>query len=572
MKYINILKRFKWSSLLGLQIYLFILTSCDKGFLDEKPLDFLTPGNAYSSPANIEQGIIGIHQYVRTWWTYNSGTTTIMFANGTDLAYNGENPGGGILYDYSIVITPTSAPPTLYWDYFYTLIQRANVLINSIKSSDTKIWANEAEKNAYLAEAMFFRSLAYRNIVVLWGDAPLVIEAFDYVKTDFVRSPKSKLYELIESDLKFSATNLPPKGKEKAPGRITQGAAWNLLSEVYLAQSKFQNAVDAASHVILDYNYALMTKRFGTKLGKDIFRSGDPYYDLFQLNNHNLPENKEAIWVIQVEPLITGGDAYPGERMYGPAYYRMGNTPDGKVAFRGELYQGVYTGYSDTLGRPVSWNRPTNYLAYDIWRSDWKNDIRNAEHNIKRNFYFDNPASIYNGKRIDWSLYPKGARASTLNDTCQYIYPYFMKAAAPLEHFTDLNRSGGGTTNKDIYAMRLAETYLLRAEAYLGLNQKDLAARDINIIRSRANASPVEPSKVTIDYILDERARELYTEEWRLITLMRLGKLVERVRKYNNNPVIPGLNIKDYHNLWPIPQTEIDLNINSEFKQNPGYN
>ena len=570
MKYINIINKFGKEGLFFIFALLLTLASCDESMLDENPKDFLTPGNAYSKPAYIEQGIVGLHQYVRTWWTVNTANTTIVVALGTDEAYTGD-PGGGTMHDYTTNITPSNGIVSTYWKNFYTCIQRANVLIESIKASDDAIWESVEQKNAYMAEPMFLRALAYRSIAVLWGDAPLVTEAFDYVKTDFVRDPKAKLYELMESDLKFAAEHLPAKGHEKAPGRITQGAAWHLLSEVYLTQSKYQLAVDAATHVINDYGYALMTKRFGTKLSKDIFGAGDPYYDLFQMNNHNLAENTEAIWVIQVEPNITGGDGYPSERMYGPAYYRMGNTPDGKLAFKGELYNGAYTGYSDTLGRPVAWVRPTNYMAYDVWKSDWNNDTRNAKYNIKRNFYFNNPASIYNGKKIDWKLYPSGTRTSALLDTMQYIYPYFMKVASPLEHYTDLARSGGGTTHKDIYGMRLAETYLLRAEAYLGLNKKDMAANDINAIRSRVHATPVVPANVTINYILDERARELYTEEWRMITLMRLGKLVERVRQYNDKPLAHGLNIQDYNNLWPIPQTQIDLNVDAVIGQNPGY-
>lgn len=569
MKYKNIIDKFSRKGLLFAFAVLFTLTSCDESMLDENPKDFLTPGNAYSKPTYIEQGIVGLHEFVRTWWTENSQNPTIMTANGTDLAYYGEDPGGGSMHDYTTSITTTGGTVRGFWDKFYSCIQKANVLIESIKTTDEAIWTSETQKKAFLAEPMFFRALAYRNIVTLWGDAPLVIEAFNYVKTDFVRAPKASIFALIEEDLIFAAANLPKRGKESAPGRITQGAAWQLLSEVYLAQSKYQAAVDAASHVINDYGYGLMTKRFGTKTGKDVFKTGDPYFDLFTMNNHNLAENTESIWVIQVEPNVTGGSSNPSERQYGCAYYRMGNTPDGFIAFRGQLYNGVYTGYSDTLGRPVAWTRPTSYLAYKIWRSNWNKDMRNAEHNIKRNFYFDNPASKYNGQKIQWSLYP--SRVSTLKDTCQYLFPYFMKAAAPFEHYVDLARSGGGQNHKDIYAMRLAETYLLRAEAYLGLQQKDKAANDINVVRNRAKATPVTPDEVTIDYILDERARELYTEEWRMITLMRLGKLVERVRKYNDNPLFPGLNIQNYHNLWPIPQTQIDLNVDAVINQNPGY-
>lgn len=549
---------------------LLIFTSCSEIFLDETPLDFLTPENAYRGPEDIEQAIVGLHSTVRVLFARNDKkSTTIMTALGTDLAYFGEDPGGGPMTDYATHLTPNSVSPNV-WKSAYQIIQRANVLIESINNMEDVVWDSEAQKNAALAEAKFFRAFAYRTLVTLYGDVPIVTEAFNYVKTDFVRAPKVEVYALIEEDLAFASANLPTPGSEADPGRITQGAASHLLSEIYLAQGKFQSAVDASSDVINNYGYALMKIRFGTKLGNDVFGTGDVYYDLFRMNNHNLTENTEAIWVIQIDPNVTGGYDYASERMYGPAYYRMGNTPDGKKAFLGEYVSGKNTGYSDTLGRPVAWVRPTSYLLYNIWQGDWNNDIRNAEHNIKRNLYFDNPESAFNGQKIDFSLYEEGTR-NDIKDTCQYIFPYFMKIATPLDHYTDPARSGGGTTHKDIYAIRLAETYLIRAEAYLGLNNTVAAAADINEIRNRAQATPVTSAEVDIDYILDERARELYTEEWRMLTLCRLGLLVERVRMYNDNPLIPGANIQDNNNLWPIPQDQIDLNIDAEIPQNPGY-
>jgi hypothetical protein len=97
------------------------------------------------------------------------------------------------------------------------------------------------------------------------------------------------------------------------------------------------------------------------------------------------------------------------------------------------------------------------------------------------------------------------------------------------------------------------------------------AAADINLIRNRANAKPIVAAQATIDYICDERARELWGEEQRWITLHRMGNLVERTRKYNSNPYYPGLNIQDNNNLFPIPQKAIDNNIGAVIEQNPGY-
>ena len=549
-----------------------LFISCSDNVLVETPLDFLSPEIAYNSVEGFEQGINGLHERVRANYYYGyNDTQSQLYGIGTDVAFQGEDPGSTRwLNDYTTFLRPDNRWTSWPWKNEYNQVQRANLIIKSIETSSDEIWENEAQKNALLAEVKFFRAFSYRLLTYLYGDVPLITEPVTTAKADFVRNPISEVFSQMKEDLLFAVSNLPAPGNEKASGRITQGAAWHMLSELYIRTGENQLAVDAASKVIDGFNYKLMTQRFGTKLGKDILGSGDVYFDLFGYGNHNLSENTEAIWVVQVEPLITGGGNNTGERAWGPAYFRIGNTPDGFKAILGEFVNGVYTTYSDTLGRSVGWFSPTNYLKYDIWKSDWDNDIRNAEHNIKRNFYYDNPESAYHGHKIDFNLYPPGTRDPN-KDTISYIYPYWMKFADPLNHFTEEARSGGGNNHKDIYAIRLAETLLLRAEAYVNLGKKDLAAEDINKIRIRANAKPVLPQDVDIDYILDERARELYGEEFRNITLRRTGKLIERTRKYNNNPKIPGANIEEYHNLYPIPLAAIDLNIDAKIEQNPGY-
>ncbi len=564
--------------LLYAAILILILPACSEDVLDEKPLDFLAPENAYNTLPGIQQGITGLHFSTRQRWFYgtNQPTITVMRGLGTDIAFHGEDPNSNMfLCNYVNNVTSSNTDYRNIWIWNYELIQRANVLIEGIENSDPAIWTSDAQKNAYMAEAMFFRAFAYRFLVSFYGDVPVVTEVIRSPKTDFVRTPKAQVYAQMEQDLIFGTTNLPAPGSEEAPGRITQGAAWHMLSECYLNQDKFQLAADAATEVIDGYGYSLMTERFGDRQDV-VFGTGDVYYDLFAYGNQNLGNNTESIWVIQIEPPpTTGGGSVEGNRTFGPAYFRLGNTPDGKKAFRGEFVNGAYTGYSDTLGRPVSWVHPTNYVAYDIWQSDWDNDMRNAKHNIKRDFYYDSPESAYHKKKINLLVdyaaqYAAGTR-DAMRDSCQYIYPYWMKFGDPCHYFTDPARSGGGSHHKDLYAIRLAETLLLRAEAYVRLNQPDLAADDINLIRTRANATPVDPADADLDYILDERARELYGEENRFITLRRMGKLVERVRALNNNPKNPGLNIQDYHVLFPIPQSQIDLNIDADFPQNPGY-
>jgi hypothetical protein len=544
-------------------LLLFIFSGCnDEEFLKEKPLDFLTPVNAYTTPAGIEGGLYGVYSSIRNW--YNTRDQSYgLFAMGTDIGYDGETPGGQrFLTNYETSVTPEYSEIRDWWRNLYREIQMANIIIQSIEDMDEGSWNSAAQKNAYLAEARFFRAWCYRMAVTLWGDIPLITDVIEGAKVDFVRDPKENVYGQIEQDLIFASENLPAPGSEAAPGRVTQGAALHLLTEIYLAQDKFQQAVDASSKVINDYGYALMMERFGEQ--NDVFGSGDVYYDLFRYGNQNPPTNTETIWAIQFEPNIElGGGSHYWSGIYGPRVFSFGNDPSGKPAF---------LAISDTLGRQVARARGTNLVFYDIWQSDWNNDIRNAEHNIKRNFYYENPDSEYYGKKIDLADFPPGSR-NLLKDTTNYLYPFFMKGWEPVVEATLGNpaQGGGGDVTTDFYAMRLAETYLLRAEAYLGLGNTSLAADDINMVRSRANATPVSAGDVDIDYILDERIRELYFEEMRLLTLMRMDKLVERVRKYNDNPLLPGANIQEHNRLFPIPQSQIDLNIESNFEQNPGY-
>lgn len=552
---------------------LFTFVSCNEDILDEKPLDFLSPDNAYLTEQGALQGITAIHDRVRAAY-YSFGEFGVMnwATHGSDLGYNGEIPAAGTLYLNSYNdMTPVWRNVVDTWNVGFEIIQWATLLIDKVEQADPAAFQEgEAGRNKYIAEAKFFRAFAYRYLVSTYGDIPLITEPVNSVKADFIRNPISEIHALMVEDLKFATEHLPKPGEEDAPGRITQGPAWHYLAETYLEQGNPELALQASNQVIDGYDYDLMTQRFGTKLGKDVFGSGDVFHDLFGYGNHNLSENKEAMWVVQVEPFIVGGGQIQSAYIFGPRYFDLGLAPDGKKAILGEMYNGMYTGYSDTLGRPTANVRGTNLVYYYIWEDNWDNDIRNAEHNLKRNFYFDNPESEYHQQKIDFSLYDP-PRPDPLSDTSKILFPIHIKMTDPLNYFLQPNRSGGGITHKDWYALRFAETLLLRAEAHLALGNKELAAADINRVRERSNAKPVSAADVTIDYLLDERARELYGEEWRLIILRRTGKLLERVRKYNDNPLCPGAFIQEHNFRWPIPQTQIDLNVDADFPQNPGY-
>ncbi|PTQ94179.1 SusD-like starch-binding protein associating with outer membrane [Mucilaginibacter yixingensis] len=151
------------------------------------------------------------------------------------------------------------------------------------------------------------------------------------------------------------------------------------------------------------------------------------------------------------------------------------------------------------------------------------------------------------------------------NIECSGFYAYQSKCTTPGGHpsnlimnaSTGLLKSTAGATYLDQYMFRLAETYLICAEAYMDLNNLNSVAADINTVRARSNASAVVASAINMDYILDERMRELGVEEKRALTLMRLGLLYDRVKRFNTY----YNDINQKFNLWRIPVSEPVLSL-----------
>ena len=309
--------------------------------------------------------------------------------------------------------------------------------------------------------------------------------------------------------------------------------------------------------------------------------------------------NTETIWAFQNEYPTPGGDLNAQwERVYGPEYNRYQAKGD-NVGVSTFVYESTYKG-----GRAQGYIRPTSHVTHGIWAGNFDTDIRNSENNVLRKWWVDNPQSVYYNDTIntndpaDIAKYMGGPRGIE-TDTNRYLYPTFLKftrinnhepeeledgslsdaqrALATPEHIEFIESFGGvgpkmaGSARRyraDIYALRMAETYLLRAEAYLNTGNTSAAADDINEVRNRSNGTPVLPGEVDIDYILDERLRELLWEEPRRITLGRLGLIYDRTSRYND---YAKDNIQEFHNLYPVPLSEIQANVDADLGQNPGY-
>jgi hypothetical protein len=550
-----------------------VLSSCD-GFLDEKPLDFYSPENSMSTTEQFRSSLNYLYNRVRREVWEVSPDTRFALYYATDFAFNATDyykPAK--LNDYTSTMVPTFGVVADMWNELYDVITNANVIINRISSAEQ---VNVNERAEIEGEAKFFRAYAYRFLAHLYGGVPIQLEEITTPRRNYVRASREDVYRQAKQDLEDAIDVLPDIGTV-ADGKVSRQLAQHYLSEVNICLGLYDEAISAASAVIGYPEVSLMTDRFGSRKNE----AGDVYWDLFRLDNQNRSSgNREGLWVLQYDYQNAGSSSsYNMMWALNPFYQNIQITE--KDASGNDVKATAVVGVSDGKGgRSIGWMQPTKHFFNDIWEHGSENDIRNSEYNIVRDLRIDNPNSPAVGKwlvkdgyvsqvdsiRLWYPMITKFSRISNVPED------FWLKDASGNPRVTiygeHLVQNGCNASYKDEYLVRLAETYLLRAEAYIMKGDKDNAAKDINVVRARAHADPVLASEVDIDYLLDERMRELYGEEMRMVTLCRMGKLVERNKRYNPKT---GATIQDYHNLWPIPYSEIERNTEAVIEQNPGY-
>ena len=574
------------------------LTGCNEDkFLEEKALDFNSASNSYNTKADFDASITELYFLTREEF-YTTYDRTTDLSKVADMWITADPLQSNVTADFS----PSGALAKFYWDENYKLIAQANTVISRLPAATA---LTDDQKKEFEAKARFFRALGYRTLVLLYGDVPLQIEEVTTPKTDYARESKDKVWAQVVEDLEYAVANLPEINAVK-DGEISKPAANMLLSEVYLAINNNEKAASAASAVISNPNLALMTQRFGSQAKED----GDVFYDLFRPNNQNRASgNTEGVWVIQFETNVDGGGnntshffwnpgSFWGERFFAPQVDKFQIiAPNGTNIQLFNWPIGDMTG-----GRGIGTHYAVNHLYREIWEDDF-NDMRNSEFNWPRRFKIHRPEAMKDFPELAAALsdgyfdlenprLPAGYSMTTgfgggVNATTQlpnrFMCGYSTKMTTPFHHpdaqyqnkSTYQLAGTGGKTYTDQYFFRLAEAYLLRAEAYVKLGKNAEAAADINVLHARAKATPCTAEEVDLDYVLDERLRELTCEEKRRLTLSRVGKLAERIKKYN--PYFSAAHSadgKDYDahfDLLPVPLSAIQANKDAKLEQNPGY-
>ena len=426
--------------------------------------------------------------------------------------------------------TPANTFNNAYYNRLGQQIAFANSFIDNAQAL-----ASDPEVGYYIAEARFIRAYAYYNVIDAFGKAPLVTSSKADLKP--AQNTRAELFNFVESELKDL------EGKLKAAraneyGRVDVVAAQALLArlylnaKVYIGQDKYTDCITYAKKVIAS-SYSLNTT--------DANNNGTAYDELFLADNNSNGAQNEFIFLASFDGLNT--------KTYGGTAFIIHGATGGNMN-------------ASSLGINDGWSGLT---APKEFVNKFEVSARNG----------NNEPTAWKDKRAMFYTDGQTYENTDLKDFTKSGY-----AITKFKNITSTGAAGKDPEKKfpdtDLPLIRLAEVYLTYAEAVLrGGTGGDRATAlgYINQLRSRAygNASGnIADSNLTLDFILDERARELYWEGLRRTDLIRYGKFTGGAYLWSfKGGAASGVAVPDYRNLYPIPQDARTANDN--LTQNTGY-
>ena len=446
-----------------------LLSSCTKEFLDIKPVDRLTADNFYRSESEIKAATASLYGF--PWFDFNDKFFWCAGdAMAGDLYHTWDQEGQYFYFSF----TEGNAHLSAAWKGLFRVVSYANSIINDMPRAAAGNVPDEVINRA-LGEARFIRGTAYYFLSEYWGEVPIVENSTELVTSNNLFLPKntrSSVYEFIRRDLTYAAENLPASDE---PGRATQWSAKGMLAKLYLTMAQdlkdpksgeyFNQAKQLAGDVITNSGLSLMPK----------------YADLFRIENNNNPESLFAFQFME-------------------GSYALGNSRQANWA-----RSSLITGNSEAWGggkcvtydfvknvEPGDLRQPAIYMAPD----DFYPEINKKNGGYRYNIVTRDPT--------DPNIVVEGA-TPLLNSLKKYVVGSADDTGGKV--------STGQAAAINQYVLRLADVYLIYAEATLGSGSStaDGAALNyFNAIRSRAGLSP--KTSLTFADIMKERRVEFGLE------------------------------------------------------------
>ncbi|WP_254244957.1 RagB/SusD family nutrient uptake outer membrane protein [Hymenobacter sp. BRD67] len=298
-----------------------VVSSCKKTFLDENPQSLYTPQTSLVDSLGFEAGMAGLMEVMREQYTTTEPQGTLgVLQVGTDAVSPAMPQGVEVPYFNYEKLQSQDQGAAFYWSSAYRIINNANILIQAAAAAPATL--RQGYKNRISAEARFYRAYAYNFLTTLWGPVPLIDQPVTTPRTDFTRNSVDDLNTFIINDLTTAIPSLF-LANNAGSGRITRGAAQQLLAEVYLRAGKPALAEQQCQAILSSNQYKLIMARYGVRSSSP----GDYYSDMFIVGNQRRSQgNTEIIWGIEQQLLIPGGQTGNGgqqRRMWVPGYYAI---------------------------------------------------------------------------------------------------------------------------------------------------------------------------------------------------------------------------------------------------------
>ena len=553
--------------------------------LNEEPKSLLT-AQFLETPDGVESALFSAYSDFRYFYG-GEGALSVTVA-GTDEFQKGPDGNTNInLYGAGLAAEGLMGST---WSWGFTAINTANAVIKFAPTSGMP----DEDVTRIVAEAKYLRAAWYFIVVQQYGALPLSLEFTSEPSTEAHKNSIAEVYEAIVTDLEIAKMDLPAATDQ--PGRATAAAAYHLLAKVYLTRATHPEAGQAGDYQN-SYDNAMYLINNGSNFGLALLTD---FEDVHKPRNEH---SSEIIFTVERNTDIEFNDADPDKN---------GNKNNRSSFFFRPNYSAIVKGLIRDIenGRPWHRLRPTNYLLDKVF-SERTDDTRYGK-------TFQTVWLVNDEENVTDATFKNGDIAIWLPGSESYNAAKALKVFPPSQYYDNVSSSGDRQTLSIYPSMkkyddidrptiadasvrpfivhRFAETYLIAAEAAMYLNKSSEAVSLLNVIRARAaydaersdadNALAIQnitsrtPNMTDkdqgIEFILDERSRELCGEYMRWFDLVRTKStsgevmLLKRIR--TAEPEIPAKSsIQDYHILRPIPQSQLDLTTNDDFVQNTGY-
>jgi len=535
-----------------------IFNSCSD-FIEEESLSNVPADEAYKTA-------IGFQLLVNTnyaWLKGIYGGDPWLFVAGTDMYAEGRGPEPAGLSQYTQLIPASEGVDQLYTSC-YQLIQSVNktVYYSTITEQTSSVPTS-------VAEARFLRANAYFLLVQTYGGVPIVEENFTLPTLKFNRNSAQEVYTYIIKELEASLAAVGSTAYATS-GKVNKKAVNDLLAKVYLTRGyeSFGASTDFATAAT--YADAAISGQGLTVEPSKLFYPGNEL-------------NAETIFSVQYDfnSTSTSPTTLGNKQFYYFSSYLGGAETNGSAPLRS--YNLCPTTYALNLFKEgdLRWESTFMNVVYE----KYYDFFRVADKSTLKIKHFYEPMWYTAADKTAWltANTAKLANGFIYHDKGTYDAAYTLVKnldyqTIPVKKFDDpattTPASTGPVSTRDIIIARLADTYLIAAEAYLKSGNSATGLARLNVVRARAGVAAATPAEFNINYILDERGREMLGEYNRWFDLKRTGTLVTRAVQYNYK-ITSASNFNGNNGvqkiLRPIPQTVLDLNQNKDFPQNPAY-